>query len=103
TEYKNPLLEEYVDIIHFALSIANDLNYQSHKYIKAEPRDLNDLVLGITNAITVLSVSPNKDLMNSILNNIISLGYQLGFDEKTVVQAYMSKNEINHERQINGY
>src|SRR5699024_12838887 len=27
-------LEEYSDVIHFALSIANDLGYTEHKYIK---------------------------------------------------------------------
>src|SRR5690625_3873533 len=52
---KNPLLEEYIDTIHFALSIANDLGYHEHKYIKTQPRDLNDLVIGITNVATILS------------------------------------------------
>src|SRR5699024_3005100 len=75
----NRLLEEYIDTIHFTLSIANDLGYTSHTYTKTKPRDLNDLVIGITNAITVLSASPNHYLMESIFNNIIALGYQLGF------------------------
>ncbi|KAA5569824.1 hypothetical protein F3G50_31370, partial [Pseudomonas aeruginosa] len=36
----NPLLEEYVDTIHFTLSIANDLGVHEHKYIQTEPQDL---------------------------------------------------------------
>ena len=100
---KNMLLEEYVDVIHFTLSIANDLDYTNHEYIKTQPHDLNDLVIGITNAITVLSASPNHDLMQSIFNNIITLGYQLGFTEKEVIAAYHNKNKVNHERQENGY
>src|SRR5690625_82283 len=39
----NPLLEEYVDTIHFALSIANDLDYQEHEYLDPDNQDLSDL------------------------------------------------------------
>jgi len=101
--YHNPLLEEYADVIHFTLSIANDIDYTNHEYIKTQPRDLNDLVIGITNAITVLSASPNHDLMQSIFNNIIALGYQLGFTEDEVIAAYHDKNKVNHSRQDNNY
>jgi|SRR5690625_2713118 len=99
----NPLLEEYVDVIHFAIGLANDIGYTSHEYLKTEPKDLNNLVLGITNAITVFSMTPKKELMESILNNIIALGYQLGFDEGQVIEAYHAKNKENHERQEAGY
>src|SRR5699024_10955330 len=103
TVFYNPLLEEYIDTIHFTLSIANDLGYTSHTYTKTKPRDLNDLVIGITNAITVLSASPNHYLMESIFNNVIALGYQLGFTEADVIAAYHDKNAINHRRQDNNY
>src|SRR5699024_6400015 len=101
--YQNPLLEEYVDVIHFTLSIANDLGYTSHAYLQTQPRDLNDLVIGITNAITVLAVNPNKNLMQSIFNNLIELGFKLGFDDEQVIAAYHDKNAINHHRQDNNY
>src|SRR5690625_7034757 len=35
----NPLLEEYIDTIHFTLSIANDLGVHDHKYVKTQPQD----------------------------------------------------------------
>ena len=99
----NPLLEEYADVIHFVIGLANDIGYTSHEYLKTEPKDLNNLVLGITNAITVFSMRPTKELMESILNNIIALGHQLGFDEKEVIEAYHAKNKENHKRQEVGY
>ena len=101
--FVNPLLEEYVDTIHFTLSIANDLGVHEHKYIKTSPTDLNDLVLGITNLATIIPISKEKHQVKSLINNIITLGYQLGFDEKQVIEAYHEKNKENYERQENGY
>ena len=100
---KNPLLEEYIDTIHFTLSIANDLGVHEHKYVKTQPQDLNKLVLGITNLATIIPTSREPHHVKSLLNNIIALGYQLGFDEKTVIEAYHEKNKVNYERQENGY
>jgi len=101
--YHNPLLEEYVDTIHFALSIANDLGVHEHKYIHTQPADLNELVIGITNIATILPMSKDKHHVASLLNNLITLGYQLGFTEQDVIQAYDDKNRENYKRQDNGY
>ena len=98
-----PLLEEYIDTIHFTLSIANDLGVHEHKYVKTQPQDLNDLVLGITNLATIIPISKEKHQVESLINNIITLGYQLGFDEKAVIEAYHEKNKENYERQKVGY
>lgn len=99
----NPLLEEYADTIHFALSIANDLGYHEHKYIKTHTRDLNDLVIGITNIATIIPMSKEKHHVSELINNVIQLGYQLGFTEEEVINAYNDKNKVNYERQQNGY
>lgn len=95
--------EEYIDVIHFTLSIALDLGVNEHKYIDTKHRDLNDVFLGITNLATVISVSKDKEQVKSLINNIISLGYQLGLTEETVLAAYDEKNAINYERQEVGY
>lgn len=102
----NPLLEEYVDTIHFALSIGIELGYTEHEYTGTEEMDLNGLVLGLTNIITILSrdmVTPTKTIMSILFDHVIKLGYQLGFTEKQVIEAYYEKNKINHERQNAGY
>lgn len=99
----NRLLEEYVDSIHFALSIANDLGVHEHKYLKTQPVDLNDLIIGITNIATILPMSKDKHHVASLLNNLIALGYQLGFTEQDVIQAYDDKNKENYKRQDEGY
>lgn len=99
----NPMLEEYVDLLHFSLSIANDLGYHEHKYIHTDGTDLNDLVLGITNIATIIPQSREAHHISTLINNVIQLGYQLGFTEKDVLDAYDSKNEVNYNRQQNGY
>ena len=96
-------IEEYIDVIHFAIGLAVDLGIDEHKYIETQPRDLNKLFIGITNLATVLSTSKEKEYAKSLLNNIIALGYQLGLDEQIVIEAYNKKNEVNYQRQENGY
>jgi len=96
-------IEEYIDVIHFTIGLAVDLGIDEHKYIETQPRDLNKLFIGITNLATVLSTSKEKEHAKTLLNNIIALGYQLGLDEQTVIGAYNKKNEVNYERQENGY
>lgn len=100
---KDKLLEEYADVIHFALSVANSLGVHSHEYIKTQPADLSKLVIGITNQATVLSMSRSKEHVHGLLNNIIALGYQLGFNEHQVIDAYNEKHQENYRRQKVGY
>src|SRR5690606_10787731 len=96
-------IEEYIDVIHFAIGLAVDLGVDEHEYSKMEPRDLNKLFIGIANLATVLSTSKEKEHAKTLVNNIITLGYQLGLDEQTVIEAYNKKNEVNYQRQENGY
>ena len=101
--YKNPLLEEFVDTLHFAISIANDVGLDDYEYGDLISRDLNELTLGITNFATLISERPIKKHVRTLLNLIIKLGYQLGFTEEEVIEAYHSKNKENHLRQESGY
>lgn len=101
---KNPLLEEYADVIHFSLSIANDLNYTEHTYTPIKDMDLNELVIGITNMASMIPETRyNSRHLSLFFNHIIKLGYQLGFTEDDVLNAYDDKNKENHNRQQNGY
>jgi|SRR5690625_2403729 len=99
--YANPLLEEYVDVTHFVLSIANDLNYKEHKYKDPKIYDLNDLVLGLSQLVSTIPYAKTLNI-GLVFDYLIKLGYQLGFDEKTVVDAYFEKNKENFARQDSG-
>ena len=96
-------IEEYIDVIHFAIGLAVDLGINEHEYIETQPQDLNKLFIGITNLATVLSTSREKEHAKTLINIVIALGYQLGLTEETVLAAYDEKNAINYERQNSNY
>lgn len=120
TEKKNPLLEEYVDCLHFILSIGNDINCDAENSIKY----VNDSTELILESKSVKNTSITEQF-NIVFGNIsyfyqaggaggledyydiaaefFILGEKLGFKDKQVEQAYLDKNKVNHERQQNGY
>ena len=98
---KEKMLEEYVDNIHFIISIAIDHGVTEHEYTQPiEHIDINKLVLAIANMISRL---PHGQKIEELLNYYIFFGYKLGFTEQQVIDAYLEKNKINHRRQQNGY
>lgn len=102
----NPMLEEYVDTVHFTVSLGNDHDYTTHKYEDPGDMDLNDLVLGLTNLLSLFPYIEKRKRhtqLRNIFDYLIKFGYQLGFNEQQVMDAYYNKNEINHARQENGY
>ncbi len=95
----NPLLEEYVDCLHFILGIGNELEQ------KPPICDLNLQSTSITKQFNGLfyAVSKIRSDYYDVVMQFVGLGKMLGFTSKQIEQAYYEKNEINHERQENGY
>ena len=101
---KNPLLEEYVDCLHFILSIGLDLGLEEQT---AHSFKNGNSILGqfqsIYNELSSLFYHRQMYNYQKALNLIIGLGEMLGFTWEEVEQAYYAKNKVNHERQKNGY
>ena len=109
---KNPLLEEYVDALHFILSIGLEIT-------ETDILDLKRWNLTKADNITeqfLRLMSDVAELYNGLCNDgfskfdyeflllrFIHLGEMLGFSWQEIEQAYMSKNAENHARQENGY
>ncbi|ARD47594.1 dUTP diphosphatase [Sporosarcina sp. P33] len=102
---KNPLLEEYVDCLHFILSIGLDLEF--HLLVK-EARPVNNrsiakqFVFISTKVGTMLAYESLPNYLH-IIENFIGLGEMLGFTWEQIEQAYYNKNKVNHVRQDTGY
>lgn len=98
------ILEEYVDCLHFILSIGIEKNFEditlNTKYITYE---LYEQFLNLYINISDFINSSSIDNYKSIFQNFLSLGKNLGFSEEDIENAYLYKNNINHERQDNGY
>ncbi|MFD1350165.1 dUTP diphosphatase [Oceanobacillus caeni] len=101
-------LKEYVDGLHFILSIGLELG--ADKFLNSSVdwsyMDEKDVVKLFSNLFVI-----NWDILNDNdyfeyfegFEYFMTLGRELGFTLKQVEQAYLEKNKINHQRQISGY
>jgi len=106
-ETNNPLLEEYVDNIHFLLSLGNDLGISDLQYREpTKQKDLIGQVLDLYDMISVfrvLSGEKQKDHYHKMFSQFIRIGQQMGFTMEQVHEAYKNKNEVNFQRLSEGY
>jgi dimeric dUTPase (all-alpha-NTP-PPase superfamily) len=117
--YKNPLLEEFVDCLHFFLSIARQLDlpaddlYVWDDVIEGETTILFTELLHNVGLILADRFLANKikdvqayrrDHLRAALFIFYGLGLRrLGLTWDQIAEAYVEKNKVNHERQANGY
>ena len=102
---KPKMLEEYVDCLHFVLSLGLQLKFE--KYLKRIELNVYDdvtdkLILIITKVGTLRTFKMSANYVQ-IVEMFIGLGEMLGFTWEQIEQAYIEKNEVNHERQSDGY
>lgn len=97
-------LVEYVDCLHFALSLTNyivceDLDfYTSKSYIKniAYSKKIN-------RCLDLSGILAKIIDIDFCLPYLMTLGKELGFTWDEIYRAYIEKNEINYKRLNSGY
>lgn len=122
----NPLLEEYVDCLHFILSIGNEKvpYFKNQAPIHLElpfGRELEKTlykdtttqfvylfnIIGVfadtlmENEVTLMSEAFDEYV--EVFKAFLGLGELLGFTEEQIEEAYWKKYEINKQRQRDGY
>lgn len=100
------ILEEYVDSIHFLLSLGLEKGFEQQLLEWAESEIQGSLTLLFMNtngAIIDFINEPSFEHYRQIWNYYSALAKALGFTNEQIVQAYISKNEENYERQQKGY
>ncbi|MRH42908.1 dUTPase [Aquibacillus halophilus] len=97
------ILEEYVDGLHFILSLGLDKNLTFNSAKMEGSFNITDHFNNVFKEIIAFKSEPSKEKYNKLFNTYIALGSKLGFDEKSVQAAYFEKNKVNHERQDKGY
>lgn len=100
----NPLLEEYVDCLHFILSIGLEIGFKEPEiswFYKSN--DTTQRFLKVNYQVAVFSLDQDLYEYQDMFAQFLSLAEPLGFTWDQVESAYIAKNQVNHERQANGY
>ena len=105
---RSMMLEEFVDVLHFVLSIGIELGYQTNAvslFEKEPPKDINEhfIALNLGLGIIAFKKNVNKWHYEEILISTLQLGIELGYTPEEIKQAYIDKNGINIVRQSEGY
>lgn len=98
------ILAEYVDGLHFIMSLGIDYGYQYEALpIKTDSSSDTAQFNKVFTSCTVFKQDPSAANYKNLFVHYLELGKKLGFDEEAVYHAYRKKNEINYERQDEGY
>ena len=108
---KNPLLEEYVDCLHFILSIGLELGITEIYNLSAKKdSDLIFMFMDVNELSIILmqyDIEGNETYRSiayiDMFEKFLGLGEMLGFTWEQIEEAYMRKNAINHKRMESGY
>lgn len=119
---KDSLLEEIVDKFHFILSIGNEFGFSERVGAQIDTGhavydDITDLFLKFTGSVVglynmwelsnrVKKIIDPDSVFHSYLKvfaYFLAIVAELGYTTKQLEAAYYEKNQINYQRQENGY
>jgi len=98
------ILEEYVDCLHFILSIGLHEGYRAIAPVqRISAENETALFLEIYRITNQLQQESTHEGYLELFEAFLSLGEKLGFVWEEIYSAYLKKNEVNHQRQAKGY
>jgi dimeric dUTPase (all-alpha-NTP-PPase superfamily) len=103
---KSVVLEEFVDGIHFILSLGIECEYQNLDYtFELEPSTVSttEQFLLIYQRVNTFKDSKRASDFKTLLKSYLQLGALLGISYEEMEKAYFTKNEVNYQRQQNNY
>ncbi|MCP3025484.1 dUTP diphosphatase [Halobacillus sp. A5] len=100
---KKVVLEEYVDGLHFILSLGLDLDFRYESGFLTDISNKTDAFLNVFTSIEQFKHERNKSSYEQMFEAYLILGQSLGIAESELKKAYEYKNQINFQRQNQGY
>lgn len=101
---RNVILEEFVDGVHFILSLGIIAGFDQHKpAFEADAMDQTNQFILVMESVHAFRKEKTKSNYEQLMNQYFALGSLLGFSPNEVEAAYIAKNEVNYERQKSGY
>ncbi|MGV2622385.1 dUTP diphosphatase [Halobacillus sp. ACCC02827] len=100
---KEVILEEYVDGIHFLLSLGLDsgFHFEPGAYVCRETE--TEAFLNVYKAVEAFREQKDKQSYHALFLGYLQLAATIGLTEEEWFHAYLSKNEVNYQRQDEGY
>lgn len=106
---KEILLEEYVDGIHFLLSLGIEKKLDSIESelekVKEEPKNLNltSHFIKVNEEALAFFHNPTREAYLKLFYTYLQLASFLDFSLIEVEEAYFAKNKVNYQRQESNY
>lgn len=101
---KSIILEEYVDNVHFIMSLGLMKGFGFEAGEDLEPSsDLTGQFNTVFQSILVFREQTEQAQYDKLFREFLLLGRMLGFTEADIQTAYYEKNKINFDRQNEGY
>ncbi|MGL5591182.1 MAG: dUTP diphosphatase [Mycoplasmoidaceae bacterium] len=107
SSHKDVILDEFVDCLHFILSIGlfygvNEMKF-SIKTSQKKKKDKIQLSKSFTELITNVSSLNNEKKVRSFIKKLFQLAIDLDLTFHEIKKAYYSKNQVNINRQKENY
>jgi dimeric dUTPase (all-alpha-NTP-PPase superfamily) len=103
---KQIILEEFVDGVHFILSLGIECNFhmQTLSFTKAPTKvSVTDQFLMINQCVIRFQNTKCVTDYIALFEAFLQLAMLLGITYEEMEQAYLDKNEVNYQRQQNNY
>lgn len=104
---RETILEEYVDGIHFILSLGLSLQYTDINDKEMENIEMKisavEAFQAVFDQVSKFNCEKSFSQYKQLFQDYLALGRTLGFRENEIENAYLQKNEVNHRRQDEGY
>ncbi|WP_332689709.1 dUTP diphosphatase [Halalkalibacter lacteus] len=99
------ILEEYVDGLHFVLTLGLSLGFENIKLKENDSyqQSVTEQFLTIMQQTHQLDLNRTLDKYQQLADSFFVLGQLLGFSHKEIERSYLQKNKVNHQRQDAGY
>lgn len=98
------ILEEYVDGIHFILSLGIEIGIRSIDEPEVlEEGDPTEEFLKVYSEVNRFSDERSVENLLTLFQQYLQLGRILGLKSEDIHESYLKKNEVNYQRQQEGY
>ena len=101
---KQVLGDEFVDCLHFILSISLHFDLDQTEYeIKDVVYDDNELTLKVLYLISLAGKIESKEDCKKFIIQLFELAFTFGFTAQDIIDFYIKKNQVNFKRQQDNY